>query len=511
LKVHALPDELVVRFRVIATERIERIEALWSSLTSGRSDTDDARKLDRELHTLKGEARAIGFVDVDLLCHRLEAMASLALEKNHAISDDFDLLFVGAIQFVAMLIRKRPGQSFGGIDLAGFVAQLDQMITETRPLSKPRRSTTARRRIAPPGIDRVSPRTVEELADSATRVFLESLKSYDNKQSLRGIWSDLARRVQDLAAAPVEPRIEPLITSSLGLAAELGRQVDITLDATDARVSAEVLDVLSTAVMHGLRNAIDHGIEPAEERSKAGKSPAGNVVVRVISIENHVRLAIDDDGRGLDPAVLRRRAVECGLLSASQAESVSVETLYELPLTHGFTTRDQASMVSGRGIGLDVVRELVQSRGGRVTLGPRYPTGARLLVDLADNGWSIPVHVMSLPESDTLFAVPRDWSLEPTREVGSDVLFVLGVRADACTRGSSVAFCRGQRSLPLLVAGPPRAAVAKRLCPTRARDRVEVVEIDGREALLIHPDAWLGLNGLSSHPPSSLPPAGGAA
>lgn len=503
----ALPDELVARFRVVAGERLERIETLWSALTSGQDPGEAGRSLGRELHTLKGEARSMGFVDIDLLCHRLEAMSARAARKSYVVPDDFDLLFVGAVQFVAMLLRKQPGQGFGGIDLAGFVRQVDSMLEETFPPERPQRSTTARRRIVQAQVDRVSPATAEGLAQAATRVFLESLRPLENREQLRAIWRDLAKRVRDLTASPVQPRLEALTQSSQRLANELGREVNITLEAKRSRVSPDVLEVLSTALMHALRNAIDHGIEPPEERRRAGKSPEGMVAATISADGDRVQLVVEDDGRGLNLDLLRARGVELGAISKEHAASLRPEELYALTLGHGFTTRLEAGEVSGRGIGLDAVREAAESRGGHVFIQPREPFGTVLTVDMPDNGWTLTAHAIRAPGSDIILAVPEQWQPETATFEPHDVLHVLGVWP-AARVGRAIAFRRGVQIWTVLSQGNARPVLAERLCPTRASDTVEVVSIEGSEALLLRPDAWLSPR--SSRPPSVTPHAGGA-
>lgn len=494
----ALPGELVARFRVVAAERLERIETLWSALTSGQEAAEGGRSLGRELHTLKGEARSMGFVDIDLLCHRLEAMSTRAAKKSYLVPDDFDLLFVGAVQFVAMLLRKQPGQGFGGIDLAGFVKQLDNMLEETLPPEKPR-TTTARRRIVPTQVDRVSAATAEGLAEAATRVFLESLRPLENCDNLRSIWRDLAERVRDLTASPVQPRLEALTQSSQRLATELGKEVSITLQAKRSRVSADVLEVLSMALMHALRNAIDHGIEAPERRRAAGKSPVGSVTAVVTTDGDRVRLVVEDDGRGLDLETLRARGVELGAVSEERAARLRPEELYALTLSHGFSTLAEAGEVSGRGIGLDAAREAAESRGGHVWIQPREPFGTMLTVDMPDNGWTMSAHAVRAPGSDVILCVPEHWQPETATFEPNDVLHVLGVRPPARV-GKAIAFRRGVQIWTILSQGNARVVLAERLCPTRARDMVEVVMIEGAEALLLRPDAWLSPR--SSPPPS---------
>src|SRR5687767_9403818 len=128
----AQPEDLVTQFRVVAQERLERIEAAWAHMLVALGD-DSGAALHREVHTLKGESRVLGFTDVNLVCHKLEDLLEVARARGYAIDEDFDLTVNMALRFMGMLVRKRVGSQLSGIDLPGFVRQIDQILQEARP------------------------------------------------------------------------------------------------------------------------------------------------------------------------------------------------------------------------------------------------------------------------------------------------------------------------------------------------------------------------------------------
>ena len=112
-----LPDDLVHQFRAVALERLERVEAAWSQVLTSLND-EAATLIHREVHTLKGESRVVGFTDVNLVCHKLEDLLEVARARGYAVDEDFDLAVNMALRFMAMLIRKKVGSHLSGIGRA---------------------------------------------------------------------------------------------------------------------------------------------------------------------------------------------------------------------------------------------------------------------------------------------------------------------------------------------------------------------------------------------------------
>ena len=126
-----LPDNLIEQYRTVALERLDRIESGWEQVIA-TLDVVAAEALHRELHTLKGESRLVGFLDVDTVCHKLEDLLDVARGRGYAVDEDFDLAVNMAVRFMVMLVRKRVGTALGGFDLPGFVRHIDQLVGEAR-------------------------------------------------------------------------------------------------------------------------------------------------------------------------------------------------------------------------------------------------------------------------------------------------------------------------------------------------------------------------------------------
>lgn len=159
------------------------------------------------------------------------------------------------------------------------------------------------------------------------------------------------------------------------------KEVSFVVDGQDVEVDKNIVDGIFEPMMHLLRNAIDHGIEPPEEREALGKKRAGQVEVRFACMGGEVVCTVSDDGRGIDMEQLRRRARQKGLLRRAE-ESYTEEELLELCFLPGFSTRETASEYSGRGVGLDVVRNMIERFGGHLRMESKKGEGTKVTMHL---------------------------------------------------------------------------------------------------------------------------------
>ncbi len=199
----------------------------------------------------------------------------------------------------------------------------------------------------------------------------------------------MSRTVSDLQDAVMKLRMQPVkkIFSKFprivrDLAKKLNKKVNLVLEGEDTEIDRSILDKLEDPLIHLVRNAIDHGIEPPEERIMLGKPEVGLIKLSAFQEGDRIIIAIEDDGRGINVEKVKKKAVEKGLISPEQAENMSDKEAYELLFMPGFSTADKVSDVSGRGVGMDVVASTIHSLRGTIEVESELGKGTKFIMKL---------------------------------------------------------------------------------------------------------------------------------
>ncbi|MBN9419123.1 hypothetical protein ABS71_21580 [bacterium SCN 62-11] len=208
---------------------------------------------------------------------------------------------------------------------------------------------------------------------------LESLNLYERR--LKSVTHNLFDEALATRMRPFSDGAENLPRLVRDLGRELGKEVRLEIEGLDTLVDREILERLETPLTHLLRNAIDHGLESAEERRLEGKPPVGQVRVQVYHQRGLLYLVVSDDGRGLDLEALRSKLVERGLSTPELSQKMTPHELTEFIFLPGFSSRSQVTAISGRGVGLDLVRQSLAEVGGQVTCEPQ-DLGVRFEIQL---------------------------------------------------------------------------------------------------------------------------------
>ncbi len=208
---------------------------------------------------------------------------------------------------------------------------------------------------------------------------IESLNHYERR--LKSVTHSLFDEALATRMRPFSDGAENLPRLVRDLGRELGKEVRLQIEGLDTLVDREILERLETPLTHLLRNAVDHGLESSEERSARGKGPVGQVRLQVYHQRGWLYLMVSDDGRGLDLEALRHKLVERGLSSPELVEKMTSAELTEFIFLPGFSSRNQVTNISGRGVGLDLVRQSLAEVGGQVTCEPQE-VGIRFEIQL---------------------------------------------------------------------------------------------------------------------------------
>ncbi|HVJ94069.1 MAG TPA: ATP-binding protein, partial [Labilithrix sp.] len=484
----ALPTGVVAQFRATSIERLGRIEAAWGALTQRVGTAEGESELYHDVHTLKGEARLVGFADVVLITQRLEDLLVAARRRSYRVTEDVDVLVTMAIQFIRMLLRKRAGASQGGIDINGFLKQIDDVLAEwPRETETPAAAEETSATRATDG-GKVSVAVRQRLGAAATQIFLELITSED-RPYLHRAWDIIVGELAQLEAVPLMPLVRRHASSAKDVAAELGKEVDVTIDGPEIKVGIEVLESIHAALLHTLRNAVDHGIEAPDRRVAVGKPRRGCIAVRLRMEAEEIVVTVQDDGGGLDTESIRRRAAAQGLLSPEDAEAAPDATLLDLVFAPGFSSRESASTISGRGIGLDAVRAGIERIGGTITLDSKRGQGMTFEFHLPQSRRIVEVHRLPSTRTGLAFGVPTTWTIRTERRPNSiDPIEALGLRTSVggavSAKLTHIVLARDGQDYPVLIGGPVTRVAAARICPTSPDEGLEVV-MAGEERLLL--------------------------
>jgi len=269
---------------------------------------------------------------------------------------------------------------------------------------------------------------------------LLSLASRSDNETLATMAGDLDRVSDDLQNAVLGMRMQPVgrlfqrfPRIVRDLARQLGKDIELITEGEDTDLDRSLVEALADPLIHLLRNAVDHGLEDPAGRERAGKPRKGKVTLSASQRGERIVISVSDDGRGMDPEVLRRKAVEKGVIDAAQAARLSEVECYELIFRPGFSTAATISDISGRGVGMDVVKTRVAELGGTLQVHSRLGFGSTL--ELTVPLTLAILRVLMVRVGDRLFALP----LSNVSEV-----FELSAQHDHMLDGRRVAAHRGR-------------------------------------------------------------------
>lgn len=439
-------DKLLQQFRELVLERLEKI-GRYLMLLEGQPDLEAGKAALRELHGLKGEARMMGFADINSLVHEMEEVVRAAQPAKYQLapaSTDALLVSSDAVTVLAGASAGAPP------DLPRLLEWLKQRVQAEKgilgdvpkpsapqpppPPSSPHNEpieampatpapagvavrADASVRITQQSLDMLTSTTTSLLARSRRRELaamkrlkltreLQQIQRMAEDLGLKGAeiagrlakskeaaaelhregkllaneelrdLTELSEEIQSLRMMQLHVLFEPYPRMVRDLSRELNKEVDLDVEGEDTRIDRSVLESLREPLMHLVRNALDHGLEERRERVEGGKSPRGHLSLHAQREGERLLLKVEDDGRGLDPARLREVAVRKGLIDAAQAEGLSDTAALDLIFLPGFSSKEEVTDVSGRGVGLDVVRVRMIALGGEVIVTSAAGRGA---------------------------------------------------------------------------------------------------------------------------------------
>jgi chemotaxis protein histidine kinase CheA len=282
-----------------------------------------------------------------------------------------------------------------------------------------------------------------------------------------------------------------------------GKQVRLKTSGAEVRIDKGMVDLLLDPLMHMVRNAVDHGIENPERRQAAGKSPVATLHLAAVSRGNRVEIEITDDGSGIDVERIRRKAVDRGLVGAAEAARLSSGDVIDFIFAPGFSTAEQVSETSGRGVGMDVVRTNVLRLGGQISVNTRPGQGTTVLLQLPLS--AAIQRVLMVEVAGRILAIPERF-LSEIHEVDADSYQLVRGRPAILLRDKYLPVFRLTDLLGFTQVGENESCFTRRPLVVLARGRqrigVEIERLHRRQELFIreiHPQlaAIPGVGGAS--------------
>lgn len=419
LKAPAEDTELLADFVLESREHLATIEAQALALERDPSDGEALHAAFRGFHTIKGLAGFLELWDVQELAHEVEAVLDRARNGELTITPAaVDVILQAAdhlrrwLTHIEKDLAHQPSEpparddqllgrigaicsdGSGGDSGTAEVAALATAVGgEGRPAPAAPASVPASQQAQAMAV-KVDTGKLDALVDMAGElVIAESLVRHDEEltglksqrlqrkiSQLTRITAELQKTAMAMRLVPIGPLFRRMARLVRDLARQFGKRVDMDAVGGDIELDRTIVEELADPLMHMVRNALDHGIEPAAEREQRGKPATAKLLLRAHHQAGQVVIEIVDDGRGLDRERILAKALERGVISS--AEGLSDNDVYNLIFQPGFSTAAQVTNVSGRGVGMDVVRRHVEKLRGRIEIRSTPGAGTAFLVKL---------------------------------------------------------------------------------------------------------------------------------
>ena len=450
-------DDLIADF---VAECREMLEALGGEIVAWEAQPDDRARLDsifRFVHTVKGNCGFFEFPRLEALSHAAEdALADVRAGRRVP-----DAALVSAVLGIIDRIAEMIAAIEAGEELP---AGDDSALIDALAPGAEAHAAPVAAAIVEGGKASAAPRTIRlsvELLDRvmstvsdmvlARNELARRLRESPTDVSVDGAFERLSAIIAEMRDAITRTRMQRIENLFVGLprmvrdlSAELGKQVLVDVEGGDVELDREMIEMIRDPLTHIIRNAVDHGIEKPAERLKAGKREIGLLCVSARQSGNQILIDIQDDGRGIDGKKLVEKAIANGVIEKADAGQLSPREQLALIFEPGVSTAKEVTAISGRGVGMDVVRSNVERIGGIVEVDSRPGEGTRMTLRVPLTLTIIPALTVSIGSQH--FAIPRSAIEEIVRANGESVsLEHVG--------GAGVATIRGRRVPQVSLAG----------------------------------------------------------
>ena len=433
-------DEIVAEFLVESYESLDRLDRDLLALERDPHSREVLASIFRTMHTIKGTCGFLGFAKLERIAHAAESFLAGLRDGSLSITPQTAGVLLATGDVMRLILRQIEATGTDGEDdHDGLVEDLGRLRgappgvspavppapgaqPEPQPVrSGPDRSVGLRSAVTETTV-RVDVNVLDRLMTLVgelvlARNQLAALASDRADPSLASATQSVDRITAELQEGVTKTRLQPIRTAwatlprvARDLAVALDKRVRIETDGDDTELDRSIIEAIKDPLTHIVRNAVDHGIEGPEARVAAGKAEEGAVIVRAYHEGGQVTIEVADDGAGIDLNAVRTKAVELASVTPEQAKRMSEREALDLLFLPGLSTADEVTTVSGRGVGMDVVRTNIERIGGSIDLSSRRGEGTIFKIRIPLTLAIIPVLIVT--SRDERFAIPQANLLE---------------------------------------------------------------------------------------------------
>ncbi len=399
----AFLEELQKDFLEEITFLLEDCESSYLKLENPQCRKEELGKIFRLAHSLKGAGQAVGYLDLAKFAHIVEDLLSiLRLHPDAIDSEIISLLLLCGDNFknrIKMLKAKDPANW----DVSATIAQVDATIrklanttTAAEASEKTVEKVSKEASHTASGSIRIDASRIENVLDIVGELvviksqIMNKSEQYSGDKRLLSIASQLDKTVRELQDKTLSMRLTPLKNLFLktqrvirDLSVKLGKPIEFHMKGEETEIDRTMVDLLGDPLIHIARNSLDHGIENKDRRSRNKKSETGNIHLGAQQIGDRVVIQISDDGGGIDRAKVIKKALEKGLLSPNQDLSgIADSQIFQLIFEPGFSTAEIVTDISGRGVGMDIVKNNVEKMKGTIEISSVEGKGTTISLSL---------------------------------------------------------------------------------------------------------------------------------
>ena len=398
-------------FLIEAKDSIEQLDSLFVNLEKDHSNGNAINSIFRITHTMKGNAMGMGFESVAGLAHTMEDVMIAIRSKQITLSKElFEVLFKANDKLAALVKALETGEK---ISYLGIKTRLSIFLKNELENSKSRSGETDLKtqdedipqsgegeepeitsvpemssQISFSDVIQIPVKKMDDLLNQVGQLIIERDRLMATSQNLgtrssefeglQRITSNLQYSIMNARMVQVGFLFNKFHRILRDAAIIESKNVDLTLKGTEIEVDRNILKILSDSLIHLVRNSVSHGIESESIRKEQNKPRAGSVTLDARYERDSVYISVRDDGAGIDPEKIRKKIIEMGLVSAQAAKGLPDQEVLRFIFESGFSNSEKVNELSGRGVGMDVVKRAVESIGGQVTIDTELGKGTTI-------------------------------------------------------------------------------------------------------------------------------------